>query len=54
LGAHLRMKIAISIGFPAAGLFVSSWVVDEFGLVLGLAAGIILGINYFFLMRKFR
>ena len=48
------MKIAISIGFPAAGLFVSSWVVDEFGLVLGLATGIILGINYFFLIRKFR
>ncbi len=48
------MKIAISIGFPVAGLLVSSWIIDEYGTELGLAVGIVLGINYFFLMRKFR
>ena len=49
-----RMKMAISIGFVVAGLLVSSWVMDVYGTAAGLVIAVILGINYFFLMRKLR
>ena len=48
------MKMAISIGFVVAGLLVSSWVMDLYGTATGLVIAVILGINYFFLMRKLR
>ena len=48
------MKLAISAGFVVAGLLVSSWVMDVYGTALGLLVAVILGINYFFLMRKLR
>lgn len=48
------MKMAISIGFVVSGLLVSSWVMDVYGTAAGLVIAVILGINYFFLMRKLR
>ena len=51
---NTRMKMAISIGFVVAGLLVSSWVMDVYGTAAGLVIAVILGINYFFLMRKMR
>ena len=47
------MKLLISILFPLAGLFLVSFIIEEFGTLAGSIVGVILAANYYFLMRKF-
>ena len=44
----------MSIGFPLAGLLVCSWIIEEFGFVIGLITACVLAANYYFIMRKFK